>query len=214
MEQNNDTTGGGTDSTEDLLSKLDQATEKKEVNTANTVVYDFTGEDITTKETPKEESANFVSDPKPETKPGTETKKDPASEPKLSKELKLATARITVSALDSTQRVIFTPLINRKYAKKFTPDEVNKLNDKNIIDEAKERLEADDLTLRNKFDRLMKKRDKKLKDITFTDPESQDLEKIFVQYMDVKNEALPPEIMLFIGIANVLGKRAIDLFTE
>lgn len=214
-----------TPNNDDLINRLNTATETK-TPTANTTSksWSFTldenetkAETTTNPETKAEtevKTSDFETTQAPPASSTTSTTPPASTEPKLSKDFKIASARITVSALDMTQRMIFTPLINRKYSKKFTEQESKILDETNIIDEEKSLLNAQDLPLRNKFDRIMKKRDKKIKDIPFEDLESQDLEKMFYQYMDAKNTTLPPEIMLVIGIANVLGKRAIDLFTE
>lgn len=202
---------------DELLSRLSTATETKTPN-ANQAAKAWSFDlDEMKKETPQTEtvSSDFKIDPPPVTQPNTQpTGTATSTEPKISKDTKLATARITVSALNSTQRIIFEPLISRKYRKKFTDDEQRILVEKNLPDQEKAAIHPDDLPLRNKFDRLMKQCNKKLNAVPFTDTEEQDLEKIFYQYMDAKNKTLPPELMLGISLANVLGKRAIDLFMD
>ncbi|MBS1647365.1 MAG: hypothetical protein JST67_08490 [Bacteroidetes bacterium] len=188
------------DEKKDLLDRLKEATETKEPEaSAASTSWSFD----TQEETPRIQ--------------GNTPEKEKVEEkdcPKISKEVKLATASITVSALNSTQRVIFEPLIYKKYSKKFTKEEQKTLSDNNLPDQDKSAISPKDLPLRNKFDRLMKQCNKKVNAVPFTDKEELELEKIFIQYMDVKQKTLPPEIMLGISIINVLGKRAIDLFTE
>lgn len=204
----------------DLMARLNVATEPKEPTVSTGNAWNFNDDKEPEAIKPEVKDTNFtLEDKKPTDQPTPSATTTPATtnestEPKISKDLKMASARITVSALDSTQRVIFQPLINRKFAKKFNAEEVIRLDETNIIDAEKTLLQPEDLTLRTKFDRLMKRRDKILKDIPFTDVESQDLEKIFYQYMDAKNTTLPPELMLIIGISNVIGKRAIDLMVD
>lgn len=195
-----------------LMDRLTAVTEKKDPGAKAAPTWDF-NEDKS--DTGDEESAPNNDDfETPPEKPKTEKQPEEKEKPKLTDKMKLANARITVSALNSTQRIIFTPLINRKYRKKFDPEEIEKLDKTNLIDLPLDQVPDEDKSLRNKFDRIMEKRDKKINDIPFTEPESEDLEKMFYQYMDAKEANLPPEIMLVIGITNVIGKRAIDLCTD
>lgn len=193
-----------------LMDRLTAVTEKKDPGAKAAPTWDFS-EDKTDSE--ESDAGNSDFDTPPE-KPKAENKPEEKEKPKLTDKMKLANARITVSALNSTQRIIFTPLINRKYRKKFEPEEIEKFDKTNIIDLPLDQVPDEDKSLRNKFDRIMEKRDKKIADIPFTPEESDDLEKMFYQYMDAKETSLPPEIMLVIGITNVIGKRAIDLCTD
>lgn len=200
---------------DDLLSRLNTATEVKNPATDNVAKkWNFDLDDKPQAPTPVVNSDDFDDDKKTDTPQNQPTDAPPKPEPKLSKDIKEASARITVSALDQTQKVVFNHLITRKYTKKFNDKEQKKLTETDIIDRDKETLADEDLTLRNKFDRLMKQQAAKIAAIPFTETEEKDLYTILYQYMDAKNKTLPPEIMLAISITNVLSKRAIDLFTD
>lgn len=203
----------------ELLQKLADQTEFKSPGEGNNVISsDFWDkkedekETVTPEEKKNEKETKATSDTKTtETTDTEETKPTPERPKKLDKEVKEASARTMVQMVDFTQKLIFTPIVNYKAKKKFTDAEVTRLDESNIEDADKESLKDDDLALRNKWDRVMKRRDKKLKEIPFTDPEIKDLTTACYNYMDVKQKELPPEYFLALTIATIVGKRAIDV---
>lgn len=204
----------------DLLTQLANETETKLPGDGNKVINsDFWDKKPEETETPEEKKPEKETEAPEEKKSEKETKTAETEEvkpvperpKKLDKEVKEASARTMVQMVDFTQKLIFTPIVNYKARKKFTDAEVNRLDESNIEDANKESLEGEDLALRNKWDRVMKRRDKKLKDIPFTDPEIKDLTTACFNYMDVKQKELPPEYFLALTIATIVGKRAIDV---
>lgn len=207
----------------DLMERLNVATERKEP-TAETQsqTWDFSEEapnkepqkPQTEAEPQKKPDNNFSEAQKPKTAITNPTAVQPDNvEPKISKEAKHASARIAVAMLNITQGAIFKPLLNRKFKKKFTAPEAEKLD--TLADIPKTSITDDkDLALRNKFDKLLKRHNKKIDGVDLEEQEEKDLASAFYTYMDVTGKSLPPEYLLMIALLNTVGKRSIDLFTD
>jgi hypothetical protein len=145
--------------------------------------------------------------------PGAKTDSKLEAKPtKVTDAAKRSSARTAVSMLDLTQKGLFTPLIIRKYKKKFTPEEQERV----LLNETKKKkdLTEEDQLLGAKFEKLMAKMNKKLDAIPLEDSEKTDLEEAFYSYFDFKEKTLPPEWFVGLAITNSIGKRAIDLFTD
>lgn len=202
----------------DLLQQLAAETETKTPGTGNNVIESNfwdkkeDQETIENKETTNTTTAANTDTTQNETKQTTEETKTERPK-KLDKEIKEASARTMVGMIDFTQKAIFIPAINYKFKKKFNDDEINRL-DAGAEDADKNTLEGEDLAVRNKWDRLMKKRDKKIDAVPFTEPETKDITLACFNYMDVKEKELPPELFLYLTIGTILGKRAIDVFFD
>lgn len=196
----------------DLLFQLKEATETKQPGKeTQSKAWDFQDEKISEEPVKAASNSDFE-------QPKTEEKSTVAPGPhgppveKITDKAKRSSARTAVGMLDLFQRGLFTPIINNKYKKKFTGDEISKLE--LIIDVEKKGLENEDLKLRNKWDRLMKKRDKKIDSIPFEETEKKDIEEAFYTYFDFKEKTLPPEWFVGMAVLNSFGKRAIDAFTD
>ena len=147
----------------------------------------------------------------------TEQKTPPPPAPpekKVTDKAKRASARTAVNMIDFVQKGLFTPILSYKYKRKFTEEEINTLENKNLVDAKKDDLADEDLQLRNKWDRLMKRCNKKLDAVEFTDEEKTDLEEAFFAYFDFKEKTLSPEWFVGLALVNTIGKRAIDTFTD
>lgn len=194
---------------ENLHDLLNQATEVK-APTKNVSSHTWTIDDAEIIEETNTASNNPEQNNTDET---TDPVKNPP-EKKITDKAKRASARTVVNSIDLLQKSIFTPILSYKYNKKFTPEEINRLDDKNLVDLKKDELEGEDLMLRNKWDRLMKKYNKKVDEIPFTDPEKADMEEAFYCYFDYKETTVSPMFFVGMNVVNNIGKRAIDILTE
>jgi hypothetical protein len=198
---------------DDLLAKLANETETKKPGEANLgIPKSFWDEE----ENEEEKSDDKKDKTKPEdknTEEESEETKGGEKKRKLTQKAKEDSARTAVGVLDLTQKIILTPIVTYKFKKKFTAAEVDRL-DTGIDDANKDTLDDEDLRIRNKWDKLFKKYDKAKEAIPFTDPEKSELEGHFTTYMDIKEKELPPELLLYMSIANVLGRRIVDVIFD
>lgn len=194
-------------SNDNLHSVLEEETENKTPGNTTSTMWNFDNVEEA-KEVAEDQAENINRedpDKKAEPKPGDK---------KITDKAKHASARVATGMLDMLQKSIFTPIISHKYKKKFTEDEINALDEKNLIDREKNELAGDDLLLRNKWDRLMGKCMKKIDDVPLTDPEKDDLNEAFYTYFDFKEKTLPPEWFVGFALINTIGKRLVDVVTD
>jgi hypothetical protein len=213
MEPKNDNPSG-----EDLLTTLAQVTEDKNPGNGNNIISSDFWDQKDPEETTTEKSKKTEEKNNPEKTKNPAVTEDPAENKperpkKLDREVKEASARTLVGMMNFTQKLIFTPIINYKFKKKFSDEEIEKL-DAGVEDKNKDELDGEDLALRNKWDRLMRKRDKKIQGIPFDEGEEKDLHTACFNYMDIKEKELPPEYFLALTAATIIGKRAIDAFFD
>lgn len=193
-----------------LLSRLSTATQFKAPTERKEAEWNF---DLDVKEMAAEaekketDPAATDKDPDPKAEPKAEAK--PA---KITDAAKRSSARTAVNMLDLTQKGLFTPLITRKYKKKFTPEEQERI----LVNETKKKkdLSEEDQLLGAKFEKMMLRMNKKLDAVPLEETEKQDLEEAFYSYFDFKEKTLPPEWFVGLAITNSIGKRAIDLLTD
>lgn len=169
------------------------------------------------KETSKQNSLGLGSDDDFEEKK-TETKKPDSGsagkkeEGPITEKTKRASARTAVGMLDLTQRGIFQPLQTWKFKRKFTNEEIEKID--LIEDKEDAKLEEKEIALKKKWNRLLKKYNKKYEDVPMKEKEKQDLEEAFYNYFDYKEKTLSPEWFIGMAVVNSIGGRAIDLITD
>lgn len=163
----------------------------------------------TVKKSPWNSDDDFV-EPKP--KPTTTTEQTESQEPKVTEKAKRASARTVVGMYDMSQKALFIPLLNRKYKKKFTEEEIERLDQ--VADANKALLGQEDFKLRSKWDNLMVKRDIKVKAVPMNKEEKQDTEEMLYGYFDATNTVISPAWGLVFALINTTGKRVIDLTTD
>lgn len=210
MENNNEL------GTETLEQRLNKATAHKTPGTHTptpTVEPKITPEpktEPTVKVSPWNSDDDFE---KPKVKPAPST--DPADPDKtepLSEKTKRASARTVCGMYDMSQKAIFIPALNRKYKKKFSEEEIDRLD--KVADANKVHLSPDDFQLRSKWDNLMTKRDIKVKAVPMNREEKQDMEQMLYDYFDFTNTAISPAWGLVFAVVNTTGKRFIDVITD
>src|SRR5690606_11332603 len=114
-----------------------------------------------------------------------------------------------VGAIQFTQNTIMRPIVNRKYQKKFSEAEINKLE--KIADKQLEDYTPDEISLKNKFERLMVNRDKLMGKIPLTDEQEKDLIDIWKRDFEVTGKSIPPWLGVAIASVNTIGSRIIDI---
>jgi hypothetical protein len=212
-----------------LLDKLKQATEKKtpgatqevKKETAKASSYwgadDFETEQEHVTASPQQQTATVeetLTQPADQQAPVEKTLTQGTTEEKpVTRAVKEAQARITTSSINTLQKLIFEFIVNLKTKKKFKPEEITRLE---FISDANptELTDVKDKNLWLKWDKIMKKRDKKIKKIDMTEDERRDMTAMFMDYQEASGRILSPGWGLSIQIADVLAKRAITTFME
>ena len=148
--------------------------------------------------------------PKQEQAPGntqTETKaadglgaqsEKTGSAAKITDAVKRASAETATLMYDQLLTVVCNIRINAKFKKRFSDEERARVIDKDLEFTEIEKLENQkDKDLAAKWHRLLKVRDKKIKEIPLSEQETKRHEDAFYNYFKIKDIALPPEWLLF-----------------
>jgi hypothetical protein len=190
----------------ELQKRLSMATERKPEPEIKKVDVSFFGTDDEAEATA---AVNKVTE---ELSVKTESKENKAQP--ITEAAKRASARTAVGMLDLTLQSLLTPIHGWKFKRKFKSEEIKKI-DEYIDDTTIDKLEAEeDKKLKRRWDRLLKKYEKKKDAIPLDEKEKKDLETAFYQYFDFKEKTLPPEWFIGMAITNAVGKRAIDLIAD
>lgn len=194
---------------ETTAERLARLTEKKPEPENKKVDTSFFGSDEDFEKT-EETKSESTEEKKKEEK--SEEKKS-AGDIKLTEQAMEASAETAVGMLDMTMQTVLTPIHGWKFKKKFKKEDILKLED--LVDAELDKIEDElDLKLRKKWDRLFKKFEKKKDAVAMTEPEKKSLKDNFVSYFKHTGKSLPPEYLIYMGLANVVGKRVVDLVVE
>lgn len=197
------------DEAEDLTARLKKATEFKTPGTNTTpksTTQTKAGNAWTSSDDFEEEK------PKPQAKPGTENPGEDITVKKITEKSKRASARMGVSMYDTFQRGIFTAAVNIKTKNKLNKLDPDKLE--LVADVNKATLTGEAFQLRDKLDKILESRDKKMNRIPLDQQEKQDMEEMIYNYCDATDSILSPVWGLVFAMAAPLGKRATDLFAD
>lgn len=205
-----------TDTTEisDLHAALAQSTESKAPGTSAGPAWTFDeteGEfQAQTAETQNNQSGSNASDNflKGDDRPASER----LAKPRVPDEVKRASAETATAALDSLLGMVCVPLIDRKIRKRFTEEEMDK--GAALEDRKDEELSDEDLRIKNKWNRLMKLRDHKIKNVDLSAKETKNCETAFYNYFKIKDIAMPPEWLLYISLGSIVIDRVIEAVTD
>jgi len=195
--ENNENTGDSLD------ERLDRVTQEKNASAESTEQKD---------------NSNFFSkdendfDPEPKTKNENEESTEEKPAQRLTRDMKIASANSIIGMINITTR-IFIPIHNRKFQKKFTKEEILKL-DKLVYKNSDQITDHEEISLKNKFDKLIKKHNKKLENVPLSEAEEKDLQTQLIAYMDFKNKTIPPEIGLLFNAISIIGNRVVDVTTD
>jgi hypothetical protein len=185
MEENKTSTAASSGSLHDMLK---QETEHKQESTT---------------------SSFWKFDEKEEEKPASAEQQE-EGEKQLSNKKKednqKASAETLTSLFDAGFDILLGFQIDYRFRNNFTDEQWEKVQD--IQDVPKEKLEGEALELRNRYDRLLAKRDKKKKNLPFDDGETNRLNRIFFNYYKVTNKELSPEVLLYMGITSAVIEKA------
>lgn len=190
-----------------LLDAVSEATEYKNPGSTDKSFEWKFDEDGNGKETE-------VEDPPGEETGQSEKEKTGDKKKPLTHAVKDESAEAATGMLDLLQTAICTPLVSYKYKEKFSDAEIDRLDTSNIIDAKLESLKDDDLTLRNKWDRLMTKCERKLEKIPLKANARANVKNAFYKYFEVKQTSMPIEWYIGFTIADSLISRVIDVMTD
>lgn len=195
--------------TDDLQARLTRATEIKTPSAApvkqNTGFWDQLDNDF-------EKVAETL---EPEAKDDKETTKISAD---LADKIRKGSASTAVGALNLLNRVLFSAIhiskLKTKLERNFTEPEYKLIEEKLQDAESADLNDLEEKKLKNRFDTIMKKYEKKINRVPFDEEEEKSLHAAFYNWMQITGKELPPGLWVALEVGNVLGARAADAFTD
>lgn len=205
-----------TNKTESLADRLKAATEKKDPGTSARVssFWEQSDDDFETAETGKTETDKPKNSAENTGKSETATTISQENQPEkqYSKEMGQASARVFTKMVDMGQTMIFRPILNYKFKKKFTQEERDRLKELEFISE--EQYTESDKKLLTKYEKLAAKHEKKDSEIPLNKEEEKDLQDFTAMYCDIKKKELPPEWGIAISLMVIICRRTTDVFFD
>lgn len=189
---------------DDLIKSLNEATEikKPNINDAISKVNStfFESEDVQLPEIKTEEAT-------PEAKPNLEPAK------KVSKQDAKLSGETAAAGIDFVTSIVAEAIVAIKSNNKFTGDERKQYNDL-IRDADKSKLTEQGLFIREKGDRIIREKNRKLKEIEPSEKARQRMEAAFTKYYEITGKELSPVTLVVAAIAenviHTISKAAID----
>jgi hypothetical protein len=201
---------------EDLIEKLRQATQDKLPGTnpaAN--AWDFDDEETSDQVSPTQgpSSTDSAAEKNGEGKPQKTESKPVLTAEQRKKEIE-GSAEGATTFYDAFGSLIFDSIVRIRHWNKFTPEERETLKAGNIIDAEIEDLSGDDLTLRKKYDRIEKSKNRKLKEVEISEDRRKRFYNAMYKYYEVTGKSAGPELIIVGAITDAVVNGAIEAFTD
>jgi hypothetical protein len=192
--QTENNNSNSSDNTDDLAARLRSATETKSPEQTVSVNDGFWDQEAEIEEETAEEAASA-----PKSKSREQEIKDSGDTAAVGQELLVT--------------MLCDGIIGIRHRNKFTPEENEKLK-QGLIDADAEVLQGDQKTLRAKWDRLQKQREKKKRDIQYTADQRQRMQRAWQEYFRITGKKLSPEWLIVISLFEGAIKKGFDAFTD
>lgn len=200
-----------TPAADDLLSRLSAATVKKEpgksaapANKTASALWDASEDDF--------EPVKQVANPVKSEKQTSETEKQTAPKPLGDQDFRFS-AENTTDGIELVVEGICTFVVNKQFRNKFKDEEIHKIHDK-LADADPKTLPPEELSLKQKWDRLLKKKDQKLSEIPFTPDEKERSNDAWFKYYKQTQTQMGPGFNLALAMGSIIGSRVIDVCTD
>jgi hypothetical protein len=184
-----------------LAEELDKATQKKSPSTTKNASWNF-GDDEVEQDSGPVASQQQGNEQQAQQKPDANT---PANSEDLRKGAETAAA--TVEFLAS---LLGEAIINIKYFFKFTADERERL-DEEILDKPDSKRTEDEQVLASKFNRLMARRDEKLKNVKVSDTARKRMIDGFTDYAKITGKPpMNPKMLPWVTVSEIALKTVMN----
>jgi hypothetical protein len=123
----------------------------------------------------------------------------------ITKDEAKVSASVTIGVVDMIQRTILNIGLNKKFANKFTEDQM-KIVDR-VEDIPDDKLQPEEVSLKKRFNKSFLKYEKAGASIPFTEPEKDEMKEILSEYYKITGEAVSPKLLLVGAFIDKIGKR-------
>lgn len=123
-----------------------------------------------------------------------------------------ASATVTIGITDLIQRTILNIVLNKKFAKKFTEEQMEIVD--RVEDLPDDRLSPEETSLKRRFNKSFAKYEKTGENIPFTKPEKDEMKEILSEYFIVTGESVSPKLLLVGAFVDKIGKRVATIMFD
>lgn len=123
-------------------------------------------------------------------------------------------SRMAVDLLNSVLlRPVGRAVVSRRFTRKFTSEEIDRIESENLGDRTDLEDEGDK-ALQRKYNRLMKRMQEKQESMPIEDQERKDFESIMADYQQATGKTISPNIAILIKGLQILASRSYEAFTD
>lgn len=123
-----------------------------------------------------------------------------------------ASATVTIGVVDLMQRTILNIVLNKKFEKKFTEQELETVD--RVEDLPEEKLSPEESNLKRRFNKSFAKYEKNGASIPFTPDEKDEMREILAEYYKVTGKSVSPNLLLAGAFIDKIGKRVATIMFD
>ncbi|OFY83646.1 MAG: hypothetical protein A3F72_15325 [Bacteroidetes bacterium RIFCSPLOWO2_12_FULL_35_15] len=123
-----------------------------------------------------------------------------------------ASATVTIGVVDLMQRTILNIILNKKFEKKFTEDQIEIVD--RVEDLPDDKLTPEEVSLKKRFNKSFAKYEKTGETIPFNAVEKDEMKEILAEYYKVTGKAVSPNLLLAGAFIDKIGKRVATIMFD
>ncbi len=204
MSSENKTNNGsseGKSGARNLMDELNAATPEKKPSTTKDPSWNFKDDEV------EQEKGDVKSQQQEQNQQGAQ-QQDPNKS--ATQEQLLKGSQAAAATVEFCTSLLSETIINLKYYFKFNAEEREKL-DEEILDKPETKRTEEEQTLANRFDRLMNRRDAKLKNVKLSEQARKRMEDGFMEYAKITGKPpMNPKSLLYVTISEAVVKSVIN----
>ena len=123
-----------------------------------------------------------------------------------------ASATVTIGIVDLMQRTVLNIVLNKKFEKKFTEEQVQTVD--RVEDTPDDKLTPEESNLKRRFNKSFAKYEKTGDSIPFTADEKDEMREILSEYYKVTGKSVSPNLLLAGAFIDKIGKRVATIMFD
>lgn len=123
-----------------------------------------------------------------------------------------ASATVTIGIVDLMQRTVLNIVLNKKFEKKFTEQQMEIVD--RVEDTPEDKLTPEEASLKRRFNKSFAKYEKTGESIPFTVTEKDEMKEILSEYYKVTGKSVSPNLLLAGAFIDKIGKRVATIMFD
>lgn len=131
---------------------------------------------------------------------------------KISQKDAEASAIVTIGVVDLIQRTVLNIIVNKKFEKKFSEEQMAIID--RVEDMPDDKITEEEVSLKRRFNKTFAKYEATGKSIPFTQPEKDEMKEILETYYIASGKKVSPNLLLAGAFIDKIGKRVATVMFE